>query len=75
MEIEKEIINIEETKKNNNNNQIELKGEIIKIIINFKKQNFEIEIGLDNNVGEIKKKIEELTGVSVKLQKLMYKGF
>jgi len=52
----------------------EIKGERIKIILNFKKQNNELEIGADNTLGEARLYIANLTGVAAGLQKLMYKG-
>jgi len=50
------------------------KGEIVKFTVNYKKQNHDIEFGLDQTLGELRIHIAKITGVAAAMQKLMYKG-
>jgi len=50
------------------------KAEVVKFTVNYKKQNVEIEFGVDQTLGALRLEIAKLTGVAAGLQKLMYKG-
>jgi len=52
----------------------EIKGERIKVNLNFKKQNIVLEIGGENTFGEFRLYVAVQTGVAAGLQKLMAKG-
>jgi hypothetical protein len=52
----------------------ETKGPVIKITINFKKQNYLFEFGSEETLGNFRKHISNATGITPELQKLMYKG-
>ena len=49
-------------------------GENVKFTVNFKKQNFEIDVSANQTLGDFRQKVYELSGVAPGLQKLMYKG-
>jgi len=67
MEISTPIPNDDATSSEN-------KGEMVKFTVNYKKQNVEIEFGVDQTLGALRLEIARLTGVAAGLQKLMYKG-
>jgi hypothetical protein len=52
----------------------EIKGERIKVNVNFKKQSNIVEIGTDNTLGDFRLYVAAQTGVAAGLQKLMFKG-
>jgi len=52
----------------------QLRGDQVKFVMNYKKQNMDLEFALDDTVIDLKKHIERLTGIAPPLQKLMFKG-
>jgi len=57
-----------------NEAKMEMKGEIQKIQITFNKQNYDIELGSENILGELRQLVFKATQVDPPLQKLMLKG-
>jgi len=54
---------------------VEQKGEPLNFKMVWNKKNYEMNsLGTLNNVGHMRKHIEELTGIPCKMQKIMYKG-
>lgn len=70
--------NVDDTAKDSStekSNTLELKGELLNFKMVWNKTNYEINVlGSLNSVGDLRKHIEELTGIPVKMQKIMFKG-
>lgn len=52
----------------------EFKGNLVKFIVNFKKQNYSLEFGDEETIASLRLLITKTTGVEAGLQKLMFKG-
>jgi len=52
----------------------ELKGALVKFVVSFKKQNYDIEFAPTQTLGALRQQVAQLTGVAAGLQKLMFKG-
>ena len=67
-------INLNILQNMNNSEKMEMKGEIQKLQITFNKQNYDIEIGSENTLGDLRHLVFKATQVDPPLQKLMLKG-
>lgn len=52
----------------------EYKGNPVKFSLNFKKQNYSLEFGDEETIGNLRQLIAKTTGVEAGLQKIMFKG-
>jgi len=73
-EVIPQLMEAESTSTSSTTSSSSGKSELVKFVVNYKKQNHDIEFGLDQTLSELRVHLANLTGVAAALQKLMYKG-
>jgi len=73
-EVIPQLMEAESTSTSSTTSSSSGKSELVKFVVNYKKQNHDIEFGIDQTLSELRVHLANLTGVAAALQKLMYKG-